>query len=134
MSLLMLGVDLGTTGLKTVLVYSTGELIAEAGEEYPTHYPHPNWAEQEPEDWWHALQVTVRQVMARYGERNPSLAGISISSQAPVIVPMAADGQPLMRGIIWADKRAEPDYCQQHFLLSGRSHLRLAATLLSGRV
>jgi len=109
MSQLLLGVDLGTTGLKTALVSGSGELLAEAGEEYPTHYPYPNWAEQEPEDWWHALQNTVRQVMAGCRRPHPPLAGICISSQAPVIVPVAADGRPLMRGIIWADKRAEAE-------------------------
>lgn len=109
MSKLMLGVDLGTTGLKTALVSSSGEPIAEAGVEYPTHYPHPNWAEQDPEDWWQALRTTVCEVMAHYDQPDPALAGISISSQAPVIVPMSAGGQPLMSGIIWADKRAEAE-------------------------
>jgi len=112
----MLGVDLGTTGLKTALVSSAGELVAEAGMEYATHHPQPNWALQDPEDWWRALQTTVHQVMAEYKSPNPPLAGISISSQAPVIVPLDADGRPLMRGMIWADKRAEEEtkFLQEH--------------------
>jgi xylulokinase len=111
MTAFMLGVDLGTTGLKTALVRGTGEVIAEASQEYTTHYPYPNWAEQDPEDWWQALCTTVNQVMAAAPKpsASQSLTGISISSQAPVVVPMSATGQPLMRGIIWADKRAEAE-------------------------
>jgi xylulokinase len=111
MSELMLGVDLGTTGLKTALVSDSGELLAEAGMEYRTHHPQPNWAEQDPEDWWHALEATVRQVISPSGVAKLSLAGMSISSQAPVIVPVDANGRPLMRGMIWADKRAGEE-CQ----------------------
>jgi xylulokinase len=105
----MLGVDLGTSGLKAVLLSSSGELIAEASQEYPTHYPHPNWAEQEPEDWWRALCTTVRRVMDQAEAADPPLAGICVSSQAPVIVSVARDGQPLMRGMLWLDKRAEAE-------------------------
>jgi xylulokinase len=103
---LMLGVDLGTTGMKTALVSSDREVLAEAGMEYPTHHPAPNQAEQDPKDWWLALQATVCQVMREAGVGTSSLAGMSISSQAPVIVPVDAAGRPLMRGMIWADKRA----------------------------
>ncbi len=109
MQKLMLGIDLGTTGLKTALLSSTGRVIAEAGVEYPLHYPQPNWVEQDPEDWWQALKTTVQRVMAANDQPDASLAGLSISSQAPVIVPMDADGRPLMRGMIWADKRAEAE-------------------------
>jgi xylulokinase len=105
----MLGIDLGTTNLKTALVSGAGELIADAAEEYPTHYPHPNWAEQEPDDWWRALCTTARRVLGQAGHPNAPLAGLCISSQAPTIVPVAADGRPLMRSMIWLDKRAEAE-------------------------
>jgi xylulokinase len=106
---LMLGIDVGTSGLKVALLHSSGEMIAEAGEEYPTYYPYPNWAEQDSEDWWKALCTAVHRVMASVGTRTMSLAGICISSQAPVIVPVAVDGRPLMRGMLWLDKRAESE-------------------------
>jgi xylulokinase len=107
MSELMLGVDLGTSCLKTALVSSSGDVIAEASQEYATHYPYPNWAEQEPEDWWNALCATTRRVIASAQGWNSRLAGVCISSQAPVIVPVGGDGRPLMRAILWLDKRAE---------------------------
>ena len=60
---LLLGIDLGTSGVRAILVEPPhGRLIAAATEEYPLHTPRPLWAEQDPNDWWRA---TVRAV--RYG-------------------------------------------------------------------
>lgn len=47
---LLVGIDVGTTSLKTVLCDVQGTVLAQAGQEYATAYPHPNWAEQDPDD------------------------------------------------------------------------------------
>ena len=55
----LIGIDVGTTGAKTILVDETGQLHASALEEYPLHTPQPKWAEQDPADWW---QATVKSI------------------------------------------------------------------------
>ena len=59
--------DVGTSGNKAVLVDAEGNIHASAFRPYPIHYPHPDWAEQEPEDWWNAVTATTKQVMEQSG-------------------------------------------------------------------
>ena len=127
----MLGIDVGTSGLKAALLRSSGEVIAEASEEYPTYHPYPNWAEQDPEDWWKALCTAAHQVMASVTTRTLPLAGVCISSQAPVIVPVAVDGRPLMRGMLWLDKRAESECALIREVIGESRILEITANNLS---
>ncbi len=60
-----LGIDIGTSGTKTLLIDSAGKVLAEANAEYPLHQPKPGWTEQDPEDWWKATVKTVRAVMKK---------------------------------------------------------------------
>lgn len=106
---LLLGVDIGTTGLKAALVNGDGRVLAEAGREYPTQHPHPGWAEQDPDGWWRAMVSASGEVVARAGCRGKRLAGICVSSMAPVVVPLDAKGRALGPGLIWADKRADAE-------------------------
>ncbi len=59
---ILIGIDIGTTSTKAVVFDSQGSMLAEAHQEYPTAYPHPNWAEQNPDDWWRALVSVVRRL------------------------------------------------------------------------
>ena len=106
---LLLGVDIGTTGLKAALVDGDGRLLAEAGREYPTYHPQPGWAEQEPNGWWQAMVSATHEVTERAGSRGQRLDGICVSSMAPVVVPLDHRGRPLGPGLIWADKRADTE-------------------------
>ena len=56
----ILGVDIGTSGTKTVLFDKTGAVIASCTEEYPLSQPQNGWAEQDPHDWWHAVCTTCK--------------------------------------------------------------------------
>ena len=59
---LLLGIDIGTTGAKAVLIDSAGVVLAEHTTEYQMYTPKPGWAEQSPEDWWQATIKSIRQV------------------------------------------------------------------------
>jgi xylulokinase len=52
----LVGIDVGTTGVKAISISETGEVLARAEEEYPLSIPQPGWAEQDPEDWWAATE------------------------------------------------------------------------------
>ncbi len=98
--------DVGTSGSKAVLVDTEGNVRATAFVPYPVHYPRPDWAEQEPEDWWGAVTTTTRQVLERAGVSPKDVLAVIHATQMLGIVPMGRDGQVLRRAIIWLDGRA----------------------------
>ena len=58
----LIGIDIGTSGTKSVLFDTLGNVIASATAEYPLSQPHNGWAEQDPEHWWEAVQATLSTV------------------------------------------------------------------------
>ena len=56
----LVGSDIGTSSVKSIVVSATGEIAGEAVHEYPMHRPHPYWAENDPEDWVRSVSATVR--------------------------------------------------------------------------
>ena len=105
---IILAHDLGTTGNKASLFDAHGALIGSTVAAYPTAYPHPNWAEQNPDDWWAAVCTTTRQLLDQTGVAPASIAAVSFSGQMMGCVPLGRDGRPLRACIIWADQRAQP--------------------------
>jgi sugar (pentulose or hexulose) kinase len=108
----VIGVDIGTTSAKAVLVDRAGRVRAEAGEEYPTRYVEPNGAEQDPHHWWAATCRGVRAVLERTGIDPARIAGIGISSQAPSVVVVDPTGEPVRPALLWLDRRGQPA-CRQ---------------------
>jgi len=105
---LLIGIDIGTTSVKTVVFDTRGNIISHAGQEYPTAYPHPNWAQQDPNDWWRAACRTLNRMFAENTFEANKIAGIGISCQAPTMVAVDKKGQPLHPALIWMDRRADP--------------------------
>ena len=98
--------DLGTTGNKANIFDDRGELIASAFQGYGTQYPHAGWAEQDADDWWGAVVESTRALLAQSGLAAGDVAVVSFSAQMMACLPVARDGVPLRRAIIWADQRA----------------------------
>ena len=119
-----LGVDIGTTNVKTALYNREFHCIAEQGCEYNTIYPRPGWAEQNPLSWWEAFCNDLRKLSKNFSDEIAHLRGICISSHAPAVVPLDIYGAPLRNALIWMDRRSEPfinmmrestsDECVQH--------------------
>lgn len=101
-----LGIDLGTSSCKTVLVNDTGTVIQQASYSYPLSTPKPFWSEQCPEDWWQALILSVRAVL----HASPiEIKGIGLSGQMHGLVLLDKQGQVLRPAILWNDGRAQPE-------------------------
>jgi len=98
--------DVGTSSNKAVLVDTEGNVHVSALQAYPVHYPRPDWAEQNPEDWWNAVAATTRQVTERSGVAPQDVLAMVYTTQMLGIVPMGTDGKPLRPAIIWLDGRA----------------------------
>jgi xylulokinase len=92
----LIGLDVGTTGVKGVAITEDGEVAATASETYPLSTPRPGWAEQDPEDWWRAAQACL----ARLPE-----GPVGLSGQMHGLVVLDGAGAPLRPAILWNDQR-----------------------------
>ncbi len=98
-----LGIDLGTSGTKTVLFSSDGKPVASHTVEYPLFQPHNGWAEQDPQDWWNASVAGIQAVIAGIPLKN--VKGVGISGQMHGLVMLGKSGEVLRPSIIWCDQR-----------------------------
>jgi xylulokinase len=104
---LLIGIDIGTTSTKAVIFDLDGAVLGQASQEYPTDYPHPGWAEQDPEDWWRATCTVLQRLFANTGIDPQGVVGVGISCQAPSMTAVDHRGQPLRPALIWLDRRSE---------------------------
>ena len=105
----LLGVDLGTSGTKTVLFDRTGKAIAGETIEYPLYQPQNGWAEQDADDWWAAARDTIKAVLQRSGVDPADVKGISFSGQMHGLVMTDENDKVLRRSIIWCDGRTQAE-------------------------
>lgn len=101
----LIGLDVGTTGTKTLLIDGAGKVIASAVAEYPMAVPRPNWAEQDPHDWWRATVATIRQVLAEADIDPAAVKGVGLSGQMHGSVFLDAADQVIRPAILWCDQR-----------------------------
>lgn len=102
----LLGIDFGTESCRVVICDTRGVPITFAATAYPTHHPHPGWAEQSPEDWWNALQASCHKALDASGISPAQIAGISYDATTMTVVAMDERGQELRDAIMWMDVRA----------------------------
>src|SRR3954469_25319574 len=104
MSEAFLGIDLGTSAVKAIVVDTEGQVRGTGSAGYPILRPRPGWAEQDPESWWQAVCAAVQQAV---GWSGPStIAGVGFSGQMHGAVFLGELDKPLMPAIIWADQRS----------------------------
>lgn len=108
----VLGIDLGTSGTKTVLFDQNGKGIASATVEYPLYQPQNGWAEQDPLDWANAAISTIHSVLQNSGVNPQDVVSLGISGQMHGLVMLDADNQVIRKSIIWADQRTAKE-CEE---------------------
>ncbi|MBC5737446.1 xylulokinase [Lawsonibacter faecis] len=118
----LLGIDLGTSGAKTVLFDTVGVPIASHTAAYPLRQPRNGWAEQDPHDWWRAVQETVGAVLAESGADPSSIRGVGLSGQMHGLVLLDAQGHVLRDAILWCDGRTQAQ-CDEITDAVGRERL-----------
>ena len=103
----MIGCDVGSQGTNAALYGADGELVASAYEAYGLSFPHPGWAEQDPDLWTAAVETACRRVVAECPGGAPAIRGLSFGSQLDGMVVCDAEGGRLRPALIWMDRRAE---------------------------
>ena len=119
----VLGIDLGTSGTKTVLFTQFGLSMASHTVEYPMAQPHNGWAEQDPADWWNATAAGIQSVLAESKVNPADIAGIGLSGQMHGLVMLDKDNKVLAPSILWCDQRTAAE-CAEIEELVGSARLR----------
>ena len=102
-----IGIDLGTSGVKLLLVAADGTILAENTQSYPVSYPHPGWSEQDPEDWFAAVLRGLKELLA--GQDSSLVKGISFGGQMHGLVALDEKDNVIRPAILWNDGRTEEE-------------------------
>lgn len=100
-----IGVDLGTSGAKFLLVGADGRILAQNTQEYPVFYPQSGWSEQNPEDWYSAAISGIRMLLS--GQNAADVKGISFGGQMHGLVALDKSDKVIRPAILWNDGRTE---------------------------
>jgi xylulokinase len=114
----LLGIDLGTSGVKALLIDEAGNTLASVTREYPIYTPKPLWSEQDPEDWWRETAQAIRDVLAKAGLQGADVRGIGLSGQMHGMTLLDKDGDVLRHAILWNDQRTAQQ-CAEIVQLAG---------------
>ena len=123
-----LGIDIGTSGTKTIAIDETGAILATAAREYPCDHPRPGWSEQDPDLWWRASAATVRQVLESGQFAAGDVVGVGLSGQMHGSVFLDTTGQVVRPALLWNDQRTAAEAAEIEATAGGREGLvRLVA-------
>jgi len=100
-----IGIDIGTTGAKALLMDVNGIVVTTSTHEYPMFTTHPLWAEQNPEDWWSATYQSLSEVIRKANINSSDVKGIGLTGQMHGLVTIDATGKVLYPCIMWNDQR-----------------------------
>lgn len=118
----LIGVDIGTSGTKTVLFDLNGAVIASSYYEYPLYQPKNGWAEQDALDWWKAACQSIKDVLEISKADPHSVKGVGLSGQMHGLVMLDKNGEVLRKSIIWCDQRTDAE-CEEITGLVGAEEL-----------
>ena len=100
-----IGIDLGTSGAKFLLVASDGTILAQNTQTYPVYYPQDGWSEQNPEDWYRAALDGIEQLLQ--GQDKNLVQGLSFGGQMHGLVVLDENDSVIRPAILWNDGRTE---------------------------
>ena len=111
--MLFIGVDLGTSAVKLLLMDEEGKICKIVSREYPLYFPHPGWSEQNPEDWFNQSMEGIRELTADCDKSQ--VRGISFGGQMHGLVALDKNDQVIRPAILWNDGRTgkQTDYLNQ---------------------
>jgi xylulokinase len=118
-----LGIDIGTSGTKTLAIDPSGAILASASAEYPCDYPRPGWSEQDPFLWWEATRTTVKAVLAKGGLKPGDVTGVGLSGQMHGSVFLDEHGKVIRPALLWNDQRTAAECDEIEERAGGREAL-----------
>ncbi|MDE3082964.1 MAG: carbohydrate kinase [Acidobacteriota bacterium] len=128
---LLLGVDLGSSGVKAVLLDPARGIIASSSREVSLYSDHAGWAEADPAQWWRALCELVPELLQRAAVSSRDVAAVAVAGMVPAVLVTDAAGEPLRRAILQNDARATSEIAELREALAGVDLLHLTGSVLS---
>jgi len=119
---ILIGIDIGSTNVKTVAFDSDFKVLASETQEYTTLIPKPGWTEYNPEEWWDGVKNTLKRAISNGKIDVKKIAGIGVSSLGCCPVPMDKEGNVVYNGIPWSDQRAQEEV---NYLINNCSEILL---------
>jgi xylulokinase len=120
---IFLGIDIGTSGTKTLAIDERGAILGSALETYPCYFPKPLWSEQAPDDWWQATIRSVRKTMAKANLKPADVKAIGLSGQMHGSVFLDRNNKVIRRAILWNDQRTAAECEELESRVGGRANL-----------
>src|ERR1041384_4520096 len=100
-----LGLDVGTSGVKGILVDKKGDVTCSVTAPLTLSTPHPGWAEQNPEDWWKASVFAIKHLLSKSKVKASEVVSLGISGQMHSSVFLDASGKVIRPALLWCDGR-----------------------------
>lgn len=119
----LLGIDIGTSGTKTLVCDGKGRVLATAMAEHPILSPKPGWSEQHPEDWWHATCTATKAVLKKAKAKPADIGGIGLSGQMHGSVFLGDGPKALRPALLWNDQRTAEQCAEIERKAGGREAL-----------
>jgi xylulokinase len=126
-----IGIDVGTTGTKTVLFDTTSGIVAQASRETTLHSPNPGFAEADTNQWYTGVVESIREVLSTSGIGGDTVAAIAVSGMVPAVIPVDAEGKPLRRAILQNDARAHREVAELAAALDGIDLVAMTGSALT---
>jgi xylulokinase len=117
----LLGIDVGTSGAKVVLIDETGTLLAQASAAYPLEIPQPGWSQQNPEDWWNGVCQCLEKIATQLGDAYAPTS-VGLTGQMHGAVFLDDTGQIVSPAILWNDQRTVEE-CEEIERAVGRDQV-----------
>lgn len=114
----LLGIDIGTTSTRALIINEDGALVASSTRDYPLYTPKPGWAEQNPKDWWKATVLAIKEILSNSKVAPSDIACIGLSGQMHGSVFLDKDGEVIRPAILWNDQRSYSQ-CEEIYRIFG---------------
>lgn len=108
MTEIVVAIDVGTTGVRTIFLDTEGDIVAQAYQGYDSIFPSPSWVEQEAPVWWATVCRTIKHCLKVDNFSPERIIGVSVTNQRETVVPIDEDGRPMRHAIVWQDRRTIP--------------------------
>ena len=126
------GIDLGTSSVKTLLLNSDGEVVSSVTKEYPLYFPHSGWSEQMPEDWYNQTIDALSELLE--GKEKENVRSFSFSGQMHGLVMLNENDEVIRPALLWNDSRSQPQTDKlngsKDFLLDNTANIAFAGFTL----
>ena len=127
--MVFLGIDTSTTSSKALLMDANGEVVAVATSPHTLQNPQPLWSEQDPDEWWQAVTISIRSVLQKAGLSGDDVAAIGLTGQMHGLVLLDEGGQVLRPAILWNDQRTQNQCDEIHRRIGKEKFIQISGNL-----